>query len=136
MLFVQYKFQHIEYNNTTLCTHFTNLSLMHVWHLLMTEQNYAVSNLYSINFIGVSSVVWNPYFILLHLVYRLHHNSIVLIIQNIESNQHFYILIFNAKFFWECVKNCSLYIFDELSYWIGLKISILVLVKVINYQIW
>ena len=28
MLFVRYKFRHIEHNNTTLCTHFSNLSLV------------------------------------------------------------------------------------------------------------
>ena len=39
MLFVRYKFRHIEHNNTTLRTpHFFNLSLVRVWHLLMSQK--------------------------------------------------------------------------------------------------
>ena len=38
MLFVRYKFGHIKHNNTTLSKHFSNLSLVHVWHLLMTQK--------------------------------------------------------------------------------------------------
>ena len=41
MLFVRYKFRHIEHRNTTLCTHFSNLSLVRVRHSLMTRQNDA-----------------------------------------------------------------------------------------------
>ena len=68
MLFVRYKFRHIEQNNTTLCTHFSNLSPVRVWHLLTTQQNGAVSSLYSKNCSGAPSIVWNPHFILAHLV--------------------------------------------------------------------
>ena len=67
MLLVWYKFRHIEHNNTTLCIHFSNLSPVRVWHL-MTQQNDAVSNLYSINCSGAPSVVWNPHSILVHPV--------------------------------------------------------------------
>ena len=31
MLFVRYKFRHLEHNNTTLCTHFSDLSLVRIW---------------------------------------------------------------------------------------------------------
>ena len=49
----------------------SNLSLVRVWHLLMTQQNSTLSNLYSTNCSGVPSVVWNPYLILVHLVNQL-----------------------------------------------------------------
>ena len=68
MLFVRHKFRHIEHNNATLCTQFPNLSFVLVWHLLMTQQNDAVSNLHRANFSGAPSVVWNSYFIFVHLV--------------------------------------------------------------------
>ena len=64
MLFVRCKFRHIEHNNTTLCTHFSNLSLVRVWHWLTTQQNGTVLNLYSTNCPGAPSVVTNPNFIL------------------------------------------------------------------------
>ena len=41
---------------------------MRVWHLLMTQQNCAVSKFYSTNCFGAPSVVWNPDLILLHLI--------------------------------------------------------------------
>ena len=66
--FVRYKFRHIEHNNTTLCMHFSDLSLVYIWHLSMTQQNGAVSNRYSTNCSSAPSVVWNPHFILVHLV--------------------------------------------------------------------
>ena len=68
MLFFQNKFRHIEQNNTTLCTHFSNLSPVRIWHLL-TQQNIAAPNLYSTNCSVAPSVVWNPHFILVNLVY-------------------------------------------------------------------
>ena len=68
MLFVRYKFRHVEHNNTTPCIQFSNLSLVRVRHLLTTQQNCAVSNLYSTNCSGAPSVVSNPYFTLVHLV--------------------------------------------------------------------
>ena len=43
MLFVRYKFRHIKNNNTTLCTHFSNLSLVRMRHLLKTQQNDTVT---------------------------------------------------------------------------------------------
>ena len=64
MLFVRYKFRHIEHNNTTLCTQFSNLLQFSnfplstsalVWHLSMTQQNAVVSNLYSANCSGAPS---------------------------------------------------------------------------------
>ena len=67
MLFVRYKFWHIEHNNTTLCTHFSKLSLVSVWHL-MKQQKGALSNLYSTNCSDAPSVVWNPHFVLVLLV--------------------------------------------------------------------
>ena len=62
MLFVRYKFRHIEHNNTTLYT------LVRVWHLSKTQQDGAVSNLHGTNCSGAPSVVWNPHFLLIHLV--------------------------------------------------------------------
>ena len=60
----------IEHNNTTLYTHFSNLSrltLVHVWHL-MTQQNDAVSNPYNTNCTSAPSIIWNRHYILAHLV--------------------------------------------------------------------
>ena len=68
MLFVWYKFRHVERNNIVLCSHLSNLSLVRIQHLLMTQQNAAVSNFCSTNCSGAPSVVWNPHFILIHLV--------------------------------------------------------------------
>ena len=67
-LFVRYKFRHIEQDNTTLRTHFSNLQLVHVWHLLVTQQNSAVLSLYGTNCSGAPSVVWNSHFIFVHLI--------------------------------------------------------------------
>ena len=67
MLFARYKFRHIEHN-TTPCPHFSDLSLVRVWHLLTTLQNGAVSNLYNTNCSGAPSVVWNLHFTPAHLV--------------------------------------------------------------------
>ena len=55
--------------NTTLCTHFSNLSFVRVWRLLKTQQNSTVSNLQSTNCSGAPSVVWNSHFKLVSLVY-------------------------------------------------------------------
>ena len=86
MFFILYKFRHIEHNKTTLGTHFSNLSLVHVRNLLMTQQNGAVSNfvaqtalvhhlsseirisyLYTcyikIQFVSSKSHVWNSYLV-------------------------------------------------------------------------
>ena len=68
MLFVRYKFWLIEHNNTTLSVHFSNLSLVCVWHLSMTQQNGAVLNLRTTNCSVAPSVVWNPHFVLVHLI--------------------------------------------------------------------
>ena len=112
MLFVRYKFHHIEHNNTTLCIiHFSNLSLLRVWHLLMSQQNGAVSNFYTTNCSGALSVVWNPYFILAHLVLLLRYliclQSNVLFDFVREST--FRILFFN-RMNWKCTfikKDCG-----------------------------
>ena len=69
MLFVRYKFRHIQHN-TTLFIHFSNLSLVCIWHLLMTQQNGVVANLHSTNCSGAPSVVWNPHFIFVYLVHK------------------------------------------------------------------
>ena len=37
IFFVRYKFRHIGHNNTTLCTHFSNLSPVSVWHNKMAQ---------------------------------------------------------------------------------------------------
>ena len=66
MLFVRYKFLHIEHN--TLRTQFSSLSLMRVWHLSTTQQYVAVSNLHCKNCSGAPSVDWNSHFTLAHLV--------------------------------------------------------------------
>ena len=89
MFFVRYKFRHFEHNNTTLCTHFSNISLVSLWLMLMTQQNGAVSNIYSTNCSGAPSVVWNPHFLLVHMV-----KSTTLYIINytahIRYNYHFH----------------------------------------------
>ena len=84
MLFVRYKFRHIEHNNTTLCTHFSNLSLVRVSHSLMTQQNSALSNFHSTTGSGSPSVVWNPHFILVHLV-KLNCSTITYCQQKVRS---------------------------------------------------
>ena len=85
MLFVRYKFRDIEHNNTTLCTHFSNSSLVHAWHLLMTQQDDAVSNLCDTNCSRAPSVVWNPHFILVHLFVKI----VQILFHNWERNKHF-----------------------------------------------
>ena len=45
MLFVRYKFQHIEHNNTSPRIHFPNLSLVRVWRLLKTTKWRSVKSL-------------------------------------------------------------------------------------------
>ena len=57
-------------HNTTLCTHFSNLSPFRIWHLFMPQQNGAVSNICSSNCSDVPCVVWNLRFILVRLVIK------------------------------------------------------------------
>ena len=86
MFFVRYKRRHIEHN-TTLCTHFSKLSLVRIRHLLMTLQNDAVSNLFAQTALfGAPSVVWKPHFILVHQVHR------VIISQGCCTKLHLYVL--------------------------------------------
>ena len=63
------KFRRFVHNNTTLCTHFSNLLLVRARHLSMTQQSGAVPNLRGTNCSRAPSVVRNPHFILAHLVY-------------------------------------------------------------------
>ena len=55
-------------NTTTLCTHLFNLSTVHDWQLLMTQENSEQWNHYNTNSIGAPSVIWNLHFLLVHLL--------------------------------------------------------------------
>ena len=71
MFFVRYKFRHIERSNTIRCTHYSDLSFVRIWHLLMTQPNCAMSKPYSRNCSGAPSVIWNLHIVLVHPVERI-----------------------------------------------------------------